>query len=132
MMDDYSQKLSAIKECISYYSSPIFIVGSIDDFMSPHETVISATMPREELTIINGRFPNWYRKVYEKDKDNNILVITDFDRISEEEQKLFIDILCESRVSSEELPDNLKIVINAKKPCVIIPKIREVIQYFEL
>ena len=55
-----------------------------------------------------------------------------FDKISLENQRLFIDIICNNMVSSEKLPDNLKIIINSNTSCELIPEIREVIQYFEV
>ena len=121
-----------LEECLIDYSDPIFIVGEMDIHENDNITVISATIPKEELVIINEIYPKWYFNVLKKSNtNNNILVIKDFEQISIEEQKLFMDIICKNTFSSEKLPDNLKIIINAKNVCQILPDIREVIQYIE-
>ena len=95
--------------------------------------VQSATIDKRDLLILNENYPDWVLNVINnKEKIHNILVIRDFDKISIEEQKLFVDIICNNCVSSEKLPSNLKIVINSEKKCKIIPEIRDVIQYFEV
>ena len=124
----------AIIECIEEYSTPIFIVGVLDSIdESQTVTTLSATIPKEELIIKNNKYPKWLTKVINNSlKNENILFIKDFQEISEEEQRLFIDIICENNISSEELPDNLKVIINSEYECPIIPEIREVIQYFKI
>ena len=129
----FKEKRAAIEECIEDYTSPIFIVGVLGDFNSDSVTTLSATIPREELIIRNNKYPEWLYKVFQNSLDGgeNILYIKDFQDISQEEQRLFIDIICENSISSEALPENLKIIINSKYECPIIPEIREVIQYFK-
>lgn len=129
----YEDKMDALKECLEEYSSPIFIVGILEGINeSDYVTVLSATIPREELIIKNKKYPKWLYKVENNSlRKENILIIKDFEDISEEEQKLFIDLICENNISSEELPANLKIIINSRYKCPIIPEIEEVIQYFK-
>ena len=129
----FEEKRAALEECIEEYSSPIFIVGLMSDLDENQSiTTLSATIPREELIIKNNRYPEWLTKVVNNSlKNENILFIKDFEDISEEEQKLFIDIICENCISSEELPENLKVIINSEYECPIIPEIREVVQYFK-
>ena len=130
----YKEKQAAIEECIEDYSSPIFIVGILDSVDETQTvTVLSATIPKDELIIKNEKYPKWLTKVINNSlKNENILYIKDFEDISTEEQKLFIDIICENNISSEELPENLKVIINSEYECPIIPEIREVIQYFKI
>ena len=130
----YKEKQAAIEECIEDYSSPIFIVGTLDSVDETQTvTVLSATIPKEELIIKNEKYPEWLTKVINNSlKNENILYIKDFEDISTEEQKLFIDIICDNNISSEELPENLKVIINSEYECPIIPEIREVIQYFKI
>ena len=129
----FEEKQAALEECIEEYSSPIFIVGLMSDLDENQSiTTLSATIPREELIIKNNRYPEWLTKVVNNSlKNENILFIKDFEDISVEEQKLFIDIICENCISSEELPENLKVIINSEYECPIIPEIREVVQYFK-
>lgn len=126
--------MNAIQECLVDYSAPIYIVGIIQDYDDDKAiTTISATMPREELIIMNNKFPKWYSNVVNNSlRSNNILYIKDFEQISTEEQKLFMDIICRNTFSSEKLPENLKIIINSKTECPIIPEIIEVVQYFKI
>ena len=130
----YEETKEAIKESIEDYTSPIFIVGVLD-YMTETETVtiLSATIPKENLIIKNKEYPEWLIKVINNsNKNENILYIKNFHEISTEEQKLFIDIICENSISSEELPENLKIIINSEYEVPIIPEIREVIQYYKI
>ena len=46
--------------------------------------------------------------------------------------KLFLDIIENNQISNERLPDNLKIVLNSKERCDINPKIRDIVEYYEL
>jgi len=129
----FKEKRAALEECIEDYTAPIFIVGVVGDFNDSNSvTTLSATIPKEELIIRNNKYPDWLYKVFQNSLNgDSILYIKDFQDISQEEQKLFIDIICENSISSEELPENLKIIINSKYECPIIPEIREVVQYFK-
>lgn len=130
---DYEETKAAIEECMEDYVCPIFIVGEMEPIEGMDEiTTISATIPKEELIIKNNQYPKWLDKVMNNSfKNENILYIKDFQELSQDEQELFVEIICKNRVSSEELPDNLKIVINSKYECPIIQEISEVIQYFK-
>jgi len=119
-------------ECLRDYAMPILIVGLNDINESDYVTVISATCPKEEFTIVNNKRPKWYSNVIDNSlKKTNILFITDFDEISIEEQKLFVDIICKNTISSEKLPDNLEIVVCGKEKFPVLPEIMENVQYIE-
>ena len=121
--------MNIIADALMDYVDPIYKVGDMDRNNGDSITTISATIPREELFIRNNVYPLWYSKVVNNsNKEHNILLITDFDKISTEEQKLFLDIICKQHFSSEKLPSNLKIIINSSVPCPLLPDIREVIQ----
>ena len=62
----------------------------------------------------------------------NILLIKNFDKISYDDQRMFIELVCKNSISSEKLPSNLKIIINSEEKCRLIPEIAEEIQYFEV
>ena len=129
--NDKILNLEAIKECIIDYSSPIFIIGDID-LNVKESTVIDANTPKENL-IIMGREPAWVRKVFNnRNKEENILIIKNFDDLNLDRQALFMDIIRYNKVSSIDLPNNLKIIINAKKKTKIHPRIFEMIQIFNL
>ena len=130
----YEDKLNAVEECLEDYTAPIFIVGVIGPIHDSQTlTTLSATVPKEELIIKNHKYPTWLCKVNDNSvRNENILLITNFQDISTAEQKFFIDLICENMISSEELPENLKVIINAQYECPIIPEIREVIQYFKI
>lgn len=130
MKDKNIEKL--IKECLIDYVGPIFICDDFNVSNNDLITTISATIPREELVILDNNYPLWYRRVLERaNQTSNILCITDFDQISTEEQKLFLDIICENCISGEKLPDNLKIVISSNTMCPLIEDIREVVEYIK-
>ena len=125
--------MNSIKEALVDYSDPIYIVGDMKKSISPSVVTISATMPQEELIIKNNEYPIWYLKVLRNSyKGNSILCIRDFDKISIEEQKLFLDIISKQYFSSEKLPPNLKIIIQSETPCQLLPEIEEVIQYYKV
>ena len=129
---NYDDKIAAIKECLVDYSDPIYINGIINDLSADSLTIIHADMDKENLIILNNKYPEWLDRVMNNKSSKNVLLIKNFDKISLENQKLFIDIICNNMVSSEKLPDNLKIIINSNTSCELIPEIREVIQYFEV
>ena len=133
LIKEYEERKAAVVECLEYYAIPIFIAGAIGPINETKAiTTLSATTPREELIIRNNTYPRWLAKVFSNSLEkDNLLYITNFQDLSDEEQKLFVDIIRENRVSSEELPKNLKIVINSEYRCSIIPEIRDSIQYFE-
>lgn len=129
---DYSDRLEAIKECLIDYSSPVFLCGPLFDMNANSLTIIEANMPKEELLIINNKYPEWLNRVKNNSKGFNVLLIKNFDKISFEDQRLYIDIICSNCVCSEALPDGLRIMINSESKCRLIPEIEEVIQYFEI
>lgn len=126
--------IATIEECLLDYTDPIYIVGLMEENKEESTvTTISATIPKDKLIIMNNKYPEWYINVNNNSlKSNNVLFIKDFEQISIEEQKLFIDIICNQRISSELLPENLKIIINSKEACPLISEISEVIQMFEI
>lgn len=122
-----------LSECLRDYSMPILVVGSIKVANDQYVTSFSATIPREELIIRNDKRPNWYSNVIDNSlKTANILYITDFDKISIEEQKLFIDIICRNTISGEKMPENLEIVINGNDKFPVLPEIMENVQFIEI
>ena len=123
-----------IKECLIDYVGPLFIFGNIDWLLKGDNiTVISATMPKDEFIILNKRIPKWLSdvKLY-ADNKNNILVIKDMDKISVEKQEILLDILDNNQISTEELPENLKIILNADEKCEVNNKIRDIVECYEL
>lgn len=122
-----------ISECLRDYSMPLLVVGPIKVANDEYVTSFSATIPREELIIRNGKRPDWYSKVIDNSlRTANILYITDFDQISIEEQKLFIDMICRNTISGETMPENLEIVISGKNKFPVLPEIMENVQFIEI
>lgn len=130
----FPEKLSIIKECLIDYVGPFLIVGDIDWLLEGENiTTISATLPKEEFIIINNQIPNWMIKLEDKNNDeNNILVITDMDKIEIEKQEILLDILENNQISTKALPSNLKVILNAKQKCKINNKVRDIIEYYEI
>jgi hypothetical protein len=128
----YGDKLEAIKECLIDYSGPIFLSGSVFDMHTKSLTVLEADVPKEELLIINNKFPEWLVRLKNNSDKGNVLLIKNFDKISLEDQRRFVEIICNNCICSEALPENLRIIINSTNKCELIPEIEEVIQYFEI
>lgn len=128
------KRLFVVKECLIDYTGPLFVFGNIDLLLSDqHLTILSAIMPREEFVILNNRVPNWVNEVKSKaNTSNNILVICDMDKISIEEQEILLDILEDNQISTERLPENLKIILHANKKCGINPKIMDIVECYEI
>lgn len=127
-------KLLIMKECLIDYVGPLFIFGDIDWLSEANNiTIISATMPKEEFVILNNNIPKWVSEVNSHANDqNNILIIKDIDKIEVEKQEILLDILDNNQISSEELPSNLKIILNSSVKCELSYKIRELVECYEL
>ncbi|MBQ9012314.1 MAG: hypothetical protein IJ094_01865 [Bacilli bacterium] len=121
-------------ECLVDYAGPILLIGDINWLLNQYDaTVISATIPKEELIIANNYMPKWVNEVRNKETlKTNILIITDFHKISIDKQELFLDILKNNQISSESLPDDLKIIVQADEKCIINQKVRDIVEYYEI
>ena len=128
------KNLTIINECVIDYVGPLFIFGNIDLLLNKNEvTVASACLPKEEFAIINSNIPSWVKQIEAKSNEsNNILVITDMDKISLENQDLFLDLIENKQISTYELPENLKIILHASKKCEINPKLRVFVESYEI
>ena len=113
MEDERKQTIRTIKECLMDYVGPIYICGKVFDLSADSLTIIHATMPKEDLLILNNRYPEWVQRVKNNSMSKNILLIKDFDKISYDDQRMFIELVCKNSISSEKLPSNLKIIINS-------------------
>ena len=123
-----------IQESLTDYVGPIFICGEIDWLLENiNPVVISMTMPRENFIIQNDITPNWINQIRDKyNNENNILLICDMDKISMDRQEILLDMLEDNQISSEELPENLKIIIQSDTKCNISTKIRDIVEYYEI
>ena len=132
-MNEKRKALELIRECLVDYSTPLYIVGNIDELNLATNNVISVLAPKSSFAIINESYPDWVNRAYENVNNMfNIVVFKDFDKLSLEDQNLFTDIICNNRISSEDLPEDLKIILNSEKQCKLIPKISDVVQQIEL
>lgn len=130
---EYIETIRAIVESLVDYVDPIFVKGNLYIFDEKDTTTISAPNDINNLIIKNNIYPDWLIKIKNKPiNEDNILIIKEFDKISEEEQKLYLDIICRGYISGEKLPKNLKIVITSEKECNLIQDIKEIVQYFEV
>lgn len=129
-----TKKLLIVKESLVDYAGPVFVFGNIDNFINKDNlTIISATMPREEFVILNEHIPQWVNEVKSKsDYKYNFLLIKDMDKVSIERQEILLDILEENQISTEDLPDNLRIILNSEKKCDINTKIRDIVECYEV
>jgi len=119
----------AIGESLVAYSSPILIIGNSNGMETLATKVIDATIPKEDLIIIGNKKPSWLEDIINSDK--KLLYIDNFDKISLDDQRLFIDLIAKGRISSEVIP-GIKILIHADKEFPIIPEIGEEIQIYEM
>ncbi len=113
-MDESKEIIAAIKESLIEYSGPIYICGKIFDLTADSLTTIYADKQKEELDIINNKYPEWLKRVMNNETKKNVLLIKDFDQITFEQQKLFVELICNNCISSERLPENLKVIINSE------------------
>lgn len=129
-----TKRMLVIRESFVDYAGSIFVVGNIDWLLNGlNPVIISATMPKEEFIILNNHVPNWVNEVKSRDYNiNNVLVISDMDKVSVEKQELLLDILENNQVSTEQLPENLKIILNANEKCNVNFKVRDVVEYYEI
>lgn len=133
-MKENVKKLMVVQECLMDYAGSIFVFGNIDLLLNDkHLTIISAIMPKEEFLILNDRIPEWVDEVNRKVHEvMNILVIRDMDKISLEKQEIFLDILDNNQVSTEDLPENLKIILHADKKCEVNFKMKDIVECYEV
>lgn len=133
MIEEKKKALELLRECLVDYSTPLYIVGNIDELNIATNNVVSVLEPKTSFAIINERYPEWVNKSFENVNSMfNIVIFKDFDKLSLEEQNLFIDIVCSNKISSEDLPEDLKIILNSEKQCKLIPKIGDVVQQINL
>ena len=133
MNQERIEKLELLKECLLDYVVPIYIVGNIDKLNFATDNIISATQGQLNLEIINNKYPLWLQKAIDNSGNlYNILIIKDFDKISLDEQSFFIDIICYKRISSQLLPDDLKIIVNSESECKLIPKLHDRFEFIKL
>ena len=128
-MENTMDVIMAIGESLVSYTSPILILGNSNGMEEIATVSIDARCPKEDLIIFNNRVPKWLEEL--NNKEGNILYIDNFDKLSLEDQKLFIDLIVYSTISSVKLP-NLKILIHAEKSFTIIPELRQEIQVYEM
>lgn len=123
-----------VYECLTDYVGPILIFGNIDiTLFDKDATVISATLPKEELILLKENIPKWVSKICSKYNENtNILVINDFDKITLDKQELFLDILEYNQISTYDLPANLKIILLSLNKCEVNNKIKDIIECYEV
>ena len=94
-MNEKRKALELIRECLVDYSTPLYIVGNIDELNLATNNVISVLAPKSSFAIINESYPDWVNRAYENANNMfNIVVFKDFDKLSLEEQNLFTDIIC--------------------------------------
>lgn len=131
---NHMKNLILIEECLVDYVGPICVFGDFSPVLKEKNvTFISATMPKEEFAIINERIPKWVYEVNLKSNaKDNVLIIKDIDKISIERQELLLEILENNQISTEKLPENLKIIISSEKKCDINPKIRDIVECYEV
>ena len=62
----------------------------------------------------------------------NILVIKDMDKINVDRQEILLEILEDNQISTEKLPENLKIILNSELYCDINYKIRDIVELYKI
>lgn len=77
-----------------------------------------------DISLLNGHYenvdfvpPKWYEELTEKSKSAlPILVIKDIDKVSQDEQTKFLEILKYRKVSTFYLPENTIIILSCSNP----------------
>ncbi len=110
------EKMELLKEYIKANVAPILVDFIQKDFLED-AVVIDSKCRKEELNeIYEGEktlAPKWYQKLINENK--KILVINNIDSISIEEQNKFIELIKYRKVSTFELPQDIRIIIIAKE-----------------
>ena len=127
MKDDVMEVVMAIGESLVSYSSPILIIGNSNGMESLATARIDATGPKEDLIIIGTKRPSWLYAINKSEK--KLLYIDNFDKISLDDQRLFIDIIAKGIISGEIIRD-IKILIHADNKFPIIPELGEELQIY--
>lgn len=108
-----------LEEAIECYSGPILYIGKIDKQLKKYDpTTLSLVMEKSLFAIINKNVPIWIKLLKLKEnlrKENNILLIKDLDKVSEEDQGKILDIIKTNKISSFSLPQKLIVILNAEK-----------------
>ena len=110
-----SEKLKLLKEYLKNTDIPILLENVSTDVFNDY-VVLPSNLDIKDL---NGHYegtsfnpPKWYDKLFNM-KRNKLLVIDKIDNILKEEQAKFIEILKYKKVSTFELPKEIKIIITA-------------------
>ena len=83
MTNERKQALELIRECLVDYSSPLFIIGNIDEINLGTNNVVSLLEDKRNFIILNEKYPSWVIKSYENVNNMfNIVVFKDFDKLS--------------------------------------------------
>ena len=110
------EKNKMLKEYIKLNIAPILVDFIEKDFIND-KVVISSNCKKEELNEIYEQEktlpPKWCQELINKNK--KFLIIDNLDSISKEEQKKFIEILKYRKVSTFELPQDVRIIITANE-----------------
>ena len=128
------KKQIVIEESLTDYAGPILIFGNINWLIENKNVItVSLTMSRDNFAIINNKYPNWSIEVQNKaNEDENILIINDIDKVDINRQEILLDILEDNEISTEKLPDNLKIILHSNNKCDISLKIRDIVECYSL
>ncbi len=108
------EKMKMFKNYILSNVAPILI-----DFIDGNSIPNSVILPADcNVNDLNGHYenidfvaPNWFNELNTK----NLLVISNIDSISKEEQMKFVELLAYRKISTFELPKNTIIILTAKK-----------------
>ena len=99
--------------------TPLWLEGfAPEDFSSA--TKVLATAPKTEFAVFMGSngavYPNWYKAVMAKKQDKiNLLVFDRVDKLTEEEQERFLEIVKYRTVSNVKLPKNCVVILTTSK-----------------
>ena len=108
------EQVDLLGECIKSGISSILIEEIPENIIKKGAVVIDADCSRAELTGKYENFeflaPEWYTKLMNSaSKHTPVLIIKDINKISEEEQKKFIELFKYRRIYVNKLPENCMI-----------------------
>ncbi|MDR0850561.1 MAG: tail fiber assembly protein [Christensenellaceae bacterium] len=130
-------KFKTVKEYIKDNLTPLWLEG-FDSKQFKNSVVVEANAPKTEFAVFMGRngavFPSWYNAVLEKKNEQvNLLVFEDIDRLSEEEQERFLEIVKYRTISNAKLPDNCCIILTSSSTGrKINPKLSRFLTYIKI
>lgn len=111
------EKIEIIQSYLNNNVAPL-LIENVPLEVFPTAIILSANC---DITELNGHYegaefvsPKWYQKLLSKTETKRVLIISNIDEVSKEEQEKFKEILKYKKISTFDLPNNTIIVLTYK------------------